>query len=283
MIISCLTGGLGNQMFQYAFGRYLAYKHKTQLKLHFINALYNTQRDYELDVFNIKATLASKQDLNNFKIVTNKVSNRILYLLDERLGLQFNKNIVTEKYPYIFNSQYFNIPNNSYIQGFFNDKRYFILIESIIRKEFTLKHLLDRLNLIIINQMKKINSVSIHVRRGDYLTKNNKGAFVGIDYYIKAIKKINKLVKNPYFYIFSDDLDWCRMQISPLLINFKTINYNFGKNAYRDMVLMSHCKHNIIANSTFSWWGGWLNKNKNKIIIEPYLNKLKKYDAKTNF
>src|SRR3989338_4606719 len=139
MIIINLTGGLGNQMFQYAFGRYLALKNKTELKYHFTNALFNTQRKFELDVFNIQATKATSEDLQKSGIIQNHVINRIQYLIDERLGIQFNKYIVTQRYPHTFNANYLAIKDNSYIQGYFADERYFKSIENIIRKEFTPK------------------------------------------------------------------------------------------------------------------------------------------------
>lgn len=270
MIIVNLTGGLGNQMFQYAFGRAIAIKHNTNLKFHFTNALFNIQRSYELDVFAISATMATKDDLQKLGIIQNRVINRLLYLFDERYGIQFNKHIVTQKYPYIFNSNYLAIRNNSYIQGYWADERYFKGIEDIIRKEFTLKKKLDEKNQKILGQIQKSTSVSVHVRRGDYITnKMNIPKFIGLDYYINAIKKIKKFVPNPIFFVFSDDIPWCKENLAPLSNNIYFIDHNKGKDSYKDLLLMSACKHDIIANSSFSWWGAWLNKNDNKIIIKP--------------
>lgn len=266
MIISNLTGGLGNQMFQYAFGRYLSIKHKTLLKYHFTNALFNTQRRFELDVFNIQAAEAASEDLQKLGIMQNRVLNRIFYLFDERYGIQFNKHIVTQKYPYTFNSGYLAIKDNSYIQGYWADERYFKSIEDIIRKEFTPKEKLDEKNQKILEQIQNTMSVSIHVRRGDYITnRTNIPKFIGLDYYVNNINKIKKLIPNPVFFVFSDDIPWCKKNLDQLPNNIYYINHNTGKNSYKDLVLMSTCKHNIIANSSFSWWGEWLNKNRNKI------------------
>lgn len=270
MIIVNLTGGLGNQMFQYAFGKYLAQKHNANLKLHFTNALFNIQRSYELDVFNISASMATKEDLQKFGIIQNRVFNRLLYLFDERFGIQFNKHIVTQRFPYIFNSKYLSIKNNSYIQGYWADERYFKGIENVLRKEFTLKKKLDEKNLDILKQIQKTNSVSIHVRRGDYVTnKANILKFIGLDYYINSIKKIKKSVPNPVFFVFSDDIPWCKQNLNSLMDDVYYIDHNKGKDSYKDLLLMSACKHNIIANSTFSWWGVWLNPFINKRIICP--------------
>ena len=270
MIIVNLTGGLGNQMFQYAFGKTIATKNNTSLKTYFTTALFNTQREYELDVFNISASLATKKDLQKLGVIQNRVINRALYLLDERYGIQLNRHIVTQRYPYDYNPEYLSIEDDSYIQGYFSDERYFKVIENIIRKEFIPKKELDERNKKILKKIKASQSVSIHVRRTDYITnKRNIPQFIGLDYYIDSIKKINSKVSNPVFFVFSDDISWCKENLTDLLNNVHFVNHNKGKNAYKDILLMSECKHNIIANSTFSWWGGWLNKNKNKICIKP--------------
>jgi len=270
MIIVNLTGGLGNQMFQYAFGRAIAEKYKTNLKLHFANALFNTQREFELGVFNISATLATVGDLQKFGIMRNRIFNRFLYLLDERYKIQFNKHVVTQRYPYVFNSDYLSTKNDSYIQGYWQDERYFKEIENIIRKEFTPKKKLDEKNIKILEQIQASTSVSIHVRRGDYITnKANMLQFIGLDYYVDAIKQIEKSMPNSEYFVFSDDISWCKDNFKQITNKTHFIDHNKGKDAYKDIVLMSACKHNIIANSTFSWWGGWLNQNKNKICIKP--------------
>lgn len=270
MIIVNLTGGLGNQMFQYAFGKTIAIKHNTSLKLHFTNALFNTQRAYELDVFNISAPIATKEDLQKLGIIQNRVINRVLYLIDERLKIQFNKHIVTQRYPYEYNPSFLSTKNNSYIQGYWADERYFKEIENIIRKEFAPKQELDERNQKILRQIQSSNSISIHVRRTDYVTnKGNIPQFIGLDYYVNSIKKIKLTVPDPVFFVFSDDISWCKDNLSQLLNKVSFIDHNKGKESYKDIVLMSACKHNIIANSTFSWWGGWLNQNINKVCIKP--------------
>ena len=271
MIISNLTGGLGNQLFQYSFGRSLAIKNNTELKLHFTNALFNTQYEYELGHFNIQAAIATDEKLQRLHIFKNRIVNRAFYLLDDRLGIQFNNHIATQRYPYPFNSDYRTIPNNTYVQGYWADERYFKENESMIRKELTPKKKLDTRNQKIVQEMKRGQSVSIHVRRGDFVTnKLNIPQFIGLKYYIDAVRKIKKITSSPQFYIFSNDMRWCRENITPLIGNGTFIEHNTGKNSYKDLLLMSACHHNIIANSTFSWWGAWLNENKNKTVISPH-------------
>lgn len=267
MIISNLTGGLGNQMFQYAFGRYLAIKNNTDLKLHFTNALFNTQYSYGLGVFNIKAEITNSEDLKKLNIVENRQLNRILYLLDERFGIQLNPHTITQKIPYRFDSKYMNIGNNSYVQGFWNDERYFADVKDIIQREFTLKDELDVENQKILNLIKNTNSVSIHVRRGDLITNKMNEKFIGTEYYINAIRKIEINVKNPKYFVFSDDIQWCKENLSNQIKNAYYVDNNSGRYAYKDLLLMSSCKNNIIANSTFSWWASYLNTNNKKYVI----------------
>lgn len=271
MIIVNLTGGLGNQMFQYAFGRHLALKNKTKLKLHFTNALFNTKRDYELNIFDIKATLATREDLSKMGVMENRIVNRLIYLIEDRFSIKLNKKIVTERPPYRFNHSVLSLTDNIYLQGYWSDERYFKDIENIIRKDFTFTKPLDKKNQQIVDLIKKTDSVSIHVRRGDYITnKVNAVKFtvLGPDYYQKGVKAIEKKVKNPVFFVFSDDIPWCRHNLK-IGDNVYFIDHNKGIDSYKDMQLMSLCRHNIIANSTFSWWGAWLNINNKKIVIKP--------------
>jgi hypothetical protein len=281
MIIINLTGGLGNQMYQYAFGRYVSIKHKTKLKYHFTNALFNTQREFSLDVFNIQASVATDSDLKEYGVNRNNYFNRVLYLLDERYGIQFNKNIITQRIPYIFNESLRNCPNNRYIQGYFADERFFKGIEDIILKDFTSKKPLDQKNIKIIGEIKQTNSVSIHVRRGDLVSNKANSisnGFIGLDYYIYAINKIKKTISYPHFYVFSDDIPWCKENLTMLIDDASFINHNTGTASYKDLLLMKECKHNILANSTFSRWSAYLNSNKNKVIITPssYYSHIKK-------
>ncbi len=123
-------------------------------------------------------------------------------------------------------------------------------------------------NRLLMQKMSAENSVAIHVRRGDY--KNSRFTLLDIEtYYLKAIEKIKEQVKNPKFYIFSNDIDFVKTHFSKMDIDSEIVDINSGQQSFMDMVLMSNCKHNIIANSSFSWWSAWLNENPDKIVIAP--------------
>ena len=147
---------------------------------------------------------------------------------------------------------------------------YFKDIEDLIRQEFIFKIPGDNKNRAIIEKINSCKSVSIHVRRGDYLNNHWEkilGVIKGTTYYLNALDYINKQVKNPHYFIFSDDILWAKENLK--LPNCTYLDQNKGRKSYIDMYLMTLCKHNIIANSTFSWWGAWLNKNEDKIVIIP--------------
>ena len=133
-------------------------------------------------------------------------------------------------------------------------------------------HELSEKNKNILEEIKKRNSISIHIRRGDYVNDINAKKILGDNcnllYYQKAIEYIYSVITSPFFYIFSDEPEWVKNNFS-FLENSLIIDWNKGKDSWQDMMLMSHCKHNIIANSSFSWWGAWLNNNNNKIVIAP--------------
>jgi len=164
--------------------------------------------------------------------------------------------------------------NGTYFNGFWQTEKYFKDIEPIIRKELTLINPFSKKSEILLEKIKNSNAVSVHVRR--YITSADKNypnvsdifGTCSIDYYKKAMEYVSQHEKNPHFFIFSDNYGWA-------IKNFKSLPYSitYAKNDdskdYEDLMLMASCKHNIIANSSFSWWGAWLNSNKNKIVIAP--------------
>jgi hypothetical protein len=124
---------------------------------------------------------------------------------------------------------------------------------------------------LLIDKINSEESVSVHIRRGDYLHSCFNSLFhvQDLDYYQAAIDQIQQKIKNPSFYIFTTDYEWTKEQFSKLKIPFNIVDINKGSQSYMDMILMSKCKHNIIANSSFSWWGAWLNRNEEKMVIAP--------------
>lgn len=256
MIIIKLLGGLGNQMFQYAAGKSLANKLETSLflDLSFYNQIFdkNTERKYELNYFNLKVS-----KLSNFQ---NKIIN-----------WGANKNIFVNKYNeknINFDKNFFTLKGNLVLNGYFQSEKYFHNIEKLVRKDFGFRNKINKKAKKLLKKIKATNSVSLHIRRGDYLTNKAARKTHGVcstTYYKKAAEKITTMINRVVFYVFSDDIDWCRNNLK-FINNIVFVENN--KN-WEDLKLMSICKHNIIANSSFSWWAAWLNKNKKKVVIAP--------------
>ncbi|MCX6296600.1 MAG: alpha-1,2-fucosyltransferase [Bacteroidetes bacterium] len=267
MIIVKLTGGLGNQMFQYAFGKHLAHKYQTKLKLDISFFESQNLRSYELYVFNINEEIVTVNELNNFfpspslnfiKKIFNKIKNNF-YGLNYVLEKQFN-----------FTPEILNSSNNSYLDGYWQSEKYFKDSELIIRDCFQFKIASNEKNKSQIDQILSQDSVSIHIRRGDYVSDKQTNKIHGTcdeRYYDRAIFYISENIKTPVFYVFSDDIDWAKKNIEiPFAHHYVENNADCN---YEDIRLMAFCKHNIIANSSFSWWGAWLNSNVGKIVIAP--------------
>jgi hypothetical protein len=170
-----------------------------------------------------------------------------------------------------FDANIFKSKKDVYLEGYWQTEKYFSRIKDTIFKAFTSKYTLDTGNLQISSSISACNAVSVHIRRGDYVSNPEYASMYGacdIDYYKRACTLINKQLVNPYYFIFSDDPEWTKARIDffqPSLL----ISHNTGEHSYKDLLLMSLCKHNIIANSSFSWWAAWLNVNPNKIVIAP--------------
>ena len=275
MIIVKLMGGLGNQMFQYAAARRLAHHHNTELKLD-LTFLKGSQpgctpRSYELSPFHIQAAIASSREVAE---ITGRGKNRLesgLMRLRHATGLTtLTRNVYSESH-FNFDPVVLDLPDNIYLDGYWQSERYFKDIDAILRKELVVRHPLESENSKLAEEILSVNSVSLHVRRGDYLddpaTKLYHGT-CGTAYYEKCVARIAEQVKDPHFYIFSDDHTLGRERVTssfPMTI----INHNGLVTCYEDIRLMSLCKHNIIANSTFSWWGAWLNSHHEKIVLAP--------------
>lgn len=270
MIITKLIGGLGNQMFQYAAGRRTALANNTELKLDltgYDHQIGITPRSYMLDIFPIHATIATKKEVGLFKTNSKSIIQR--YWQQQKLSY-FRRHYIRQKTTG-FTHDFLTIPDNSYLDGYWGSEKYFFDIGDVIRKDFTLKNTPDKENRELLKRISACNSVSIHVRRSDYVKDKKTHDFhgvCGLDYYKKAISFITKRVSDPHFFVFSDDPDWCKINLR-LQYSIIFVSHNLGNKDYEDMRLMSACKHNVIANSSFSWWGAWLNKNANKIVIAP--------------
>lgn len=264
MIISQLTGGLGNQMFQYAFGFSESKKLDTLFKIHFVYFKGDTPREFELDVFNISAKIASKNEIKKFPIQKKWYQNLFNFGSTSRYSLVRENGLN-------YQGNFLNVKDNSLLTGYWQSEKYFKDFKKEIIKEFTFKHEFKEKNKSISKLITQSNSVSVHVRRGDYIENKETNAFHGIcspEYYLRAMKTIENKIKKPIYFFFSDDPQWVKENLSSKFESHY-INWNKNKDSYIDMQLMSFCKHNIIANSSFSWWGAWLNQNSKKSVIAP--------------
>lgn len=252
-----IMGGLGNQMFQYAFGQNFADV------LYDISA-YDTyeKRAFDLKLYNINRTFADKKQTHKYLKKT-----KLPKFIRKWLHLPKYKNITTEKQINYYDPNLLKT-EDTYFEGYFQTEKYFCNIRDKILHEFTLLAPLDKPNEDLLNRIKSTNSIAVHIRRGDYLNPKVPLILLDKNYYKKAMDYLAEHVKNPHFYIFSNDYDWVRENI---VSNYTQtiVDINDENHGYFDLELMRNCKHNIIANSSFSWWGAWLNQNPNKIVIAP--------------
>ncbi len=278
MIISKIVGGLGNQMFQYAAGFAAAKRNKTELKMDltwFDNiGKSTTQRKYELDNLRISAKIATKREILRIKLWRGSYAEKILA---SRLPLGYKllslpkQNYHLEDVNLNFKSDILSIKDDAYLDGNWQSEKYFIDFSSNLRKEFEFKSKLDRTNSLMLKTILSSNSVSIHVRRADYITnKYYLKTYTPLtnDYYRRALRYIQKKYSKITVFIFSDDQKWIRNNFN-LKVPMIFVDINSGATGYNDMRLMANCQHNIMANSSFSWWGAWLNKNPQKMVIAP--------------
>jgi len=269
MVSVLLTGGLGNQMFQYAAARALALRLETQLCIDLYS--YNkkteaTPRNYELDIFSIQPEIVDK--LYNrliYKSLTNLHKNTLGQKVLNTLNIFHDRSCAAISYLPRFTEQ----SGNVVMLGYFQNEKYFANISDLLIKDFTFRVPFDEKNKKIADQIKNTNSVSFHIRRGDYTYQPSNLNLLEKDYYMKAYHQMLESVDNPTFFIFSDDHNWTKSNLNLDISKCIFIDWNTGRDSYRDMQLMSLCCHNIIANSSFSWWGAWLNNNPNKTVLAP--------------
>lgn len=268
MILIKVTGGPGNQLFQYAFGRNLALIYKTDLYLDLSEFEIKKHRVFILNKFKIRAKIATKKLLKSFL----KFSYYLPYDLRpqcHKLLPSFFPNIFYEN-KYTFDKNNFVNKNDSYLIGFWQSEKYFANIRDKLLNEISLKHNLSAKSKEVLKQIRKTESVSINVRRGDFLSNpqiNKRHGVISKDYFEKAIVLMSQKVKNPHYFLFSDDIEWVKDNIKPSHATY--VDFNFPKSTEEDLLLGSYCKHNILTNSTYSWWVGWLNANPKKIVIAP--------------
>lgn len=262
MIIVRIQGGLGNQLFQYAAARCLAERLGTVCKLD-TSSLHTKQlRQLDLDKFSAGIQVANKKEIRQFSFFP------ALYRHSPAFFSMLGKNIYREPH-YHFDEKFFNLKDPVYLDGYFQSEQYFKPIESIIRTAYTINPSLTAHLNFKKEELLNRESISVHIRRGDYTQKKllKVHGLQPASYYNHAIKTMAEKIHQPFFYFFSDDIEWVKTNIE--------LNYphefvsGITQSAIEDFFLMSQCRHNIIANSSFSWWAAWLNANTNKQVIAP--------------
>jgi hypothetical protein len=263
MIISHINGGLGNQMFQYAAGKTLAQLNNTFLKLDVSEFDKNNLRNFDLLSFEANILFAAKQDINDL-LPSHNFEKAFQYFSP------LKKRTYYREKSFSFDEKVLRLGKNVYLKGYFQSEKYFLPAKNMIRKDFTFKGSVVTHVAEFVSQLNNTSSVSIHVRRGDFSKNPEISEFHGTlekEYYLAAINLVRSKIENPVFYFFSDDIDWVKENLS--IPNASYLSGSITKNHFEDLYLMSQCKHNIIANSSFSWWGAWLNENPGKLVIGP--------------
>lgn len=268
MKIVKILGGIGNQMFQYAFLLALKPKYDEDILIDTsIFDIWKIHNGYELeDVFSIKEKLATPSDI---KKVSWYFKN---YKLRRALSLYFpKKTAYIEKSPYHFYPEFLNVQGDAYYDGYWQYFKYFESVKDVVLREFKFVPDTNTRNIDLVHDMGNHDFISIHVRRGDYLESPEYAGICDIDYYKEAVRVVTEKIVAPTFLVFSNDISWCKQHISPLLNKCPHIfvDWNVGKTSFRDMELMSKCKANIIANSSFSWWAAYLNRTVDKLVVAP--------------
>jgi hypothetical protein len=268
MVIVNIMGGLGNQMFQYAFGYAVSKENSTELRIDTVGFNACRLRSYELGLYQIKGDVSFEFEYKDWLNVNGKgFLSGVVRKISIKL-LNYSKSFYQEKKDFVFDSEVFCAKENTYFYGYWQNERYFKKYRDDLLKVFTLKTICSQTK----SYQQKIvdsESVSLHIRRGDYVSSidtNSVHGIIDMDFY----KRSSALFygEDTHFFIFSDDLNWAKENTG--FINNKTfIEYDRDTSSHEEIYLMSKCKHNIIANSSFSWWGAWLNQNPNKKIIAP--------------
>ncbi len=249
------TDGLGNQMFQYAL--YLAMRHRGRRPLlntgiitrNIVHNGFELCRDFHID----RSTL-------HF-VDGGWLGGGITIFIQRYVkGLCWQEDICRYD-PAVFATR------KPIVSGYWQDVRYFEDVAEEVRKAFTFRDIDDR-NRVLAGEMAQCQSVAIHIRRGDYLQYPDYMVCTP-QYYDRAIAYVRQHVEAPVFYVFSDDLEWSEVFMKERGVQFRLVGHNRGRESYKDMYLMSQCRHNIIANSSFSWWGAWLNRSQHQIVVCP--------------
>jgi len=267
MVIVNLIGGLGNQMFQYAAGRALTLARGEPLRVD-VGGI--GPRQFELSqIFRCVADIASTDEVRRTLGWQAVLVVRRILARPEFAAVRVKGFIVEPHFHYWPGIR--SVPVTAYLHGYWQSERYFSDASAALRADFSFRRPMSEVNASLAEKIGRCAAVSLHVRRGDYLSNPRTHAVHGlcsVDYYRAAIRLVAERVAAPEFFAFSDDITWVRENLD---IGFPChyVDHNRGAESYNDMRLMSLCQHHIISNSSFSWWGAWLAANPSRIVIAP--------------
>ena len=261
MMIVVLSQQLGNQMFQYALGKQLEMLGR---EVKYEVSYFGRHPEHKLTlprIFNLQIPVATQAEVESVWAARRRFFYRVMKKVFGRDPLRISE-LSEECFPRPFNRRVF-ASDRGVLNGYWQSEKYFSGIADLIRQVYTFPEASLR-NRELAEEMASCTSVSIHVRRGDY---QGLFPFLTQDYYCRAMDFFNEKYGEVHFYVFSNDLEWCREHVKAERITY--VDWNTGADSHFDMWLMTQCKHNIIANSTFSWWGAWLNGHEGKEVIAP--------------
>jgi len=272
MVIVRIFFGLGNQLFQYAAARRLAHILKAELRLDISCFDHWKVHSYGLHAFNIREAIASPDEVAAFNsIAIASRLGKMLFRLKQKLTLK-DWTILYENESRPVDLRVLNARGNVYLGGYWQSEGYFADIGDILRKEFSIRVEPDVKSHEIAGRIRSCESIGLHVRRGNLASQTHRnpahGPCCSPEYYRECVRQVVARVRYPHFFVFSDDPDWVVQNVR-LDHPVEFVSHNGDERNYEDLRLMSLCRHQIIANSSFSWWAAWLNENPGKTIFAP--------------
>ena len=271
MVIVRLIGGLGNQMFQYAAGRSLASKRGVPLQLDRTPFEEYDLHRYGLDALRVQEAFADPEEIARLTGGRRRGASRMLFRAGQKMRSPEKRTVIREEQFAPFNPAVLEAVGDVYLNGYWQSELYFQAIEEIIRAEFQVRTEPDAENAEMAGRIRDCASVSIHIRRGDYVSNektNRVHGSLGLDYYRRCVQLLAAEIGDPQFFIFSDDPAWVEENLK---LEYPTtyVTHNDAGRNYEDLRLMSTCRHHIIANSSFSWWAAWLNDRPGRRVLAP--------------
>jgi Glycosyl transferase family 11 len=267
MIVARIDGGLGNQMFQYAYGRYLADKHRSELVLDLRSFKHQPPHGFMLDRFQVGATLIDTTVIKRMPRAYQDVLSRS-WLPDFLRSTSLRR--IKER-PFGFHEKYLRAGDDSYLVGYWQSEKFFPGQRDALLQEFQLRFPVGTDTKRVVEQMHGVRSIALHIRRGDYVTNPEAARIyesIGVDYYRRCLELWAEQYEGVEVFIFSNDLAWCRKRF---MLPWKThfVDHVAGRDAHEDLIMLSHSQAVAIANSTFSWWAAYLNQRVEKRVFAP--------------